>query len=233
MPTSSRGRLRQRAASVPSMTKGSQTLDDVRVSGDENSGMHMAVSRGSDAIGTAGRGPEHVAEGGLALADRASLGGRMRHDGDHAAQRHFQADGVALAGTLPGGRCRWPLARQEPASGRAPLDPAIKTLVLTKTMRETPPDATHWSVRSMARAVGISHTSVQNIWREYGLKPHLGIPSRFRTTLRSRRSGGRGRPLPRSAGQGAGLFGRREEPDSGPRPHPTRPAHEEGPGPAP
>ncbi len=25
----------------------------------------------------------------------------------------------------------------------------------------------------MARAVGISHTSVQNIWREHGLKPHL------------------------------------------------------------
>ena len=57
--------------------------------------------------------------------------------------------------------------------GTPPLDPAIKTLVLTKTMRETPPDATHWSVRSMARAVGISHTSVQNIWREHGLKPHL------------------------------------------------------------
>ncbi len=57
--------------------------------------------------------------------------------------------------------------------GRAPLSLAIKTLVLTKTMRETPPDATHWSVRSMARAVGISHTSVQNIWREHGLKPHL------------------------------------------------------------
>ncbi len=79
--------------------------------------MHMAVSRGSDAIGTAGRGPEHVAEGGLALADRASVGGGTRHDGDHAAHRHLQADGVALAGTLPGGRCRWPLARQEPASG--------------------------------------------------------------------------------------------------------------------
>ena len=57
--------------------------------------------------------------------------------------------------------------------GTPPLDPAIKALVLTKTMRETPPDATHWSVRSMARAVGISHTSVQNIWREHGLKPHL------------------------------------------------------------
>ena len=66
-------------ASVPSMTKDSQILDDVRVSGDENPGMHMAVSRGSDAIGTAGRGPEHVAEGGLALADRASVGGGTRH----------------------------------------------------------------------------------------------------------------------------------------------------------
>ncbi len=61
---------------------------DVRGSRDENSGMHMAVSRGSDAIGTAGRGPEHIAEGGLALADRASVGGGARHDGDHAAQRH-------------------------------------------------------------------------------------------------------------------------------------------------
>ena len=57
--------------------------------------------------------------------------------------------------------------------GTPPLAPAIKALVLTKTMRETPANATHWSVRSMARAVGISHTSVQNIWREYGLKPHL------------------------------------------------------------
>ena len=57
--------------------------------------------------------------------------------------------------------------------GTPPLSAAIKTLVLTKTMRETPPNATHWSVRSMARAVGISHTSVQNIWRAHGLKPHL------------------------------------------------------------
>ena len=69
----------QLLASVRSMTGDSQILDDVRVSGDENSGMHMAVSRGSEAIGTVGRGPEHVAEGGLALADRASVGGGTRH----------------------------------------------------------------------------------------------------------------------------------------------------------
>ena len=56
--------------------------------------------------------------------------------------------------------------------GTPPLS-AARRWWLTKTMRETPPDATHWSVRSMARAVGISHTSVQNIWRAHGLKPHL------------------------------------------------------------
>ena len=58
-------------------------------------------------------------------------------------------------------------------SGRAPLGARVKSLVLTKTMRETPPNATHWSVRTMGKAVGISHTSVQRIWAEHGLKPHL------------------------------------------------------------
>ena len=52
--------------------------------------------------------------------------------------------------------------------GKPPLAPAIKALVLTKTMRETPANASHWSVRSMAHAIGISHTTVQNIWRDPG-----------------------------------------------------------------
>jgi transposase len=57
--------------------------------------------------------------------------------------------------------------------GKKPLSVAVKRKVLTKTAGETPPDATHWSVRSMATAIGISHTSVQRIWAEAGLKPHL------------------------------------------------------------
>ena len=56
--------------------------------------------------------------------------------------------------------------------GRAPLSAAVKRKVLAKTANETPPDATHWSVRTMAKAVGISRTSVQRIWAEAGLKPH-------------------------------------------------------------
>lgn len=45
--------------------------------------------------------------------------------------------------------------------GRPALPDAVKHKVLAKTATETPPDATQWSVRSMAAAVGISHTSVQ------------------------------------------------------------------------
>lgn len=57
--------------------------------------------------------------------------------------------------------------------GTLPLSDEIKARVLTKTATETPPNATHWSVRSMAQEMGISHTSVQRIWREAGIKPHL------------------------------------------------------------
>ena len=57
--------------------------------------------------------------------------------------------------------------------GTPPLSDEIKAKVLTKTTTELPAGATHWSVRSMARVVGISHTSVQRIWREAGIKPHL------------------------------------------------------------
>ena len=41
------------------------------------------------------------------------------------------------------------------------------------TLHEKPPNATHWSVRSMAAAAGISYSSVQRIWHAHGLKPHL------------------------------------------------------------
>src|SRR6476660_4763005 len=57
--------------------------------------------------------------------------------------------------------------------GRKPLSAAMKLKVIEKTVKERPANATHWSVRSMAEEMGISHTSVQRIWAEHGLKPHL------------------------------------------------------------
>ena len=45
--------------------------------------------------------------------------------------------------------------------------------ILKKTLLETPADATHWSTRSMAAAVGTSRFTVRRIWRGFNLKPHL------------------------------------------------------------
>ena len=44
--------------------------------------------------------------------------------------------------------------------------------VLIRTLESTPPDATHWSTRSMAKASGLSQTMVSRIWRAFGLQPH-------------------------------------------------------------
>ena len=57
--------------------------------------------------------------------------------------------------------------------GRKPLTAETIKRVVHMTLHEKPPNATQWSARSMAKAAGISYTSVQRIWRAHELKPHL------------------------------------------------------------
>jgi len=45
--------------------------------------------------------------------------------------------------------------------------------VVEKTTQEKPHNATHWSSRTMAAAVGLSEASIRRIWRAHGLRPHL------------------------------------------------------------
>src|SRR5262249_26518260 len=54
-----------------------------------------------------------------------------------------------------------------------PLAPEKITQGVHMTLHAKPPNATHWSLRSMAAAAGLSYSSVQRIWRAHGLKPHL------------------------------------------------------------
>lgn len=44
--------------------------------------------------------------------------------------------------------------------------------VVRMTLHEKPKDATHWSLRSMAAASGISRSSVNTIWKAFNLQPH-------------------------------------------------------------
>jgi len=45
--------------------------------------------------------------------------------------------------------------------------------IVDATLRTTPPCATHWSTRAMAKAQKVSQSMVSRIWRKHNLKPHL------------------------------------------------------------
>jgi transposase len=64
--------------------------------------------------------------------------------------------------------------RDAPKPGRPrTISEAKVAEVVERTTREKPPGATHWSTRTLAAEVGLSHTQVRRIWRAHGLKPHL------------------------------------------------------------
>lgn len=44
--------------------------------------------------------------------------------------------------------------------------------VITRTLESTPPQATHWSTRTMGRATKLSRPTISRIWRAFGLQPH-------------------------------------------------------------
>lgn len=66
------------------------------------------------------------------------------------------------------------LEKDAPRPGRLPQIPAKKVkTVVEATLHTTPPQATHWSTRLMAKAQGISEATVRRIWKQHNLKPHL------------------------------------------------------------
>lgn len=63
------------------------------------------------------------------------------------------------------------LDEPRPGTGRRLSDREVER-VLTMTLESTPRDATHWSTRSLAKACGLSRSSVNRIWRAFALAPH-------------------------------------------------------------
>lgn len=86
--------------------------------------------------------------------------GIVRHTAARWRNRYIQ---LGLAG----------IEKDAPRSGRLPsLPETLIQEVVRKTTQETPSNATHWSTRSMAKAVGVSAATVRRIWKRHGLKPH-------------------------------------------------------------
>ena len=54
----------------------------------------------------------------------------------------------------------------------APLGAEVAARVVALTQTDPPAAATHWTATMMAKAAGISASSVQRIWRAHGLQPH-------------------------------------------------------------
>ena len=57
-----------------------------------------------------------------------------------------------------------------PGAERKIGDDVVEAVVID-TLETAPADATHWSTRSLAKKHGISHQTVSEIWRAFGLKP--------------------------------------------------------------
>jgi transposase len=77
-------------------------------------------------------------------------------------RKQFADDGVKGVGKIRPGR-----------GPKTSIPQAKIDQVVHDTRHTTPPDATHWSVRSMAKHAGISKSKVQQIWSARGLEPHL------------------------------------------------------------
>src|SRR5712691_1034392 len=58
-----------------------------------------------------------------------------------------------------------------PGAPRTITDEQVEQVII-RTLETTPRGATHWSVRDMAKAVGMSRMAINRIWHTFRLQPH-------------------------------------------------------------
>ena len=102
----------------------------------------------------------------LLTADGVGTNEIMRRSGKSKTavwrwQERFMEEGVAG------------LLRDKTRPSRVPpLGADVAARVVGLTQADPPGEATHWTAPAMAKATGISVSSVQRIWRAHGLQPH-------------------------------------------------------------
>jgi transposase len=75
-------------------------------------------------------------------------------------ERFRQVGPAGLAEDAPHG----PSARRLPEA-------TVRSIVET-TLQTTPPDATQWSTRTLAKKMGVGHATIARVWDAHGLQPH-------------------------------------------------------------
>ena len=101
-----------------------------------------------------------------------------------AAEGRMNKDIAAELGIRPNTVVRWRsrfadrglsgIEKDAPRGGRKPTKrEQVARVIIEKTTQETPANATHWSTRTLATALGIDQSMVQRVWKANGLKPHL------------------------------------------------------------
>src|ERR1043166_270597 len=74
------------------------------------------------------------------------------------------------------------LFTDRPRSGRPKRISGDKEAAIVEaTMKTTPQDATHWSVRAMAASQKVSPATVERIWKKHKLQPHRVESFKFST----------------------------------------------------
>jgi transposase len=58
-----------------------------------------------------------------------------------------------------------------PGTPRSVTDAQVEQIITT-TLESKPEAATHWSTRGLAKAMGLSSSTIGRIWRAFGLQPH-------------------------------------------------------------
>jgi transposase len=66
------------------------------------------------------------------------------------------------------------IEKDAPRGGRpSKARDAMAATIIEWTTRRKPDNATHWTTRTLARALGTNHSLVRRVWNANGLKPHL------------------------------------------------------------
>ena len=130
----------------------------------------------------AGNEQRRLGEFGVAAKDDAGFG-PTRTDHSAGGGEGWRAPGISLrveaAPNTVGkwrrrfAKCRIDGLYDEPRPGapRQIGDDEVAEII-RQSLETTPRDATHWSLRSMAKAAGFAPSTIHRIWKAFNLQPH-------------------------------------------------------------